>query len=277
MGIFKSVARLLRAIGYLFVGNTDELTEMVMRNNPTAIKAKYDDIINAKTGDIQKFMDAVSELMLNKTQKEQLLEEMGKKLKEKEDIMKGAVAMAQKRSNDLKAKGKNDEEIQQDADYIKALNGHRDASSTATQLRERIAETAVDIEQKAGAIAQYKERLLAFQRDIAKLKDEKSDSVAKLISANQEKKLSDMLSGLSMSGADHDLDQVRRIRDKAVASAQVASDLAGVDAEAVTRQFLNYAKDSQADAEFAALVGLDSATPAEPVGELQEAGAKLPE
>ena len=89
-----------------------------------------------------------------------------------------------------------------------------------------------------------------------KLKSEKHETVAELLTAKEEKEISDMLAGISQDRTHEELQELREIRDSAKATARISREVAGVDAKQSEQEFLDYAAQTTADSEFEALIGL---------------------
>jgi hypothetical protein len=93
-------------------------------------------------------------------------------------------------------------------------------------------------------------------RDLDKIKEEKHDAVADILSATEEKQIADMVNGISNDKTTEELQRLREMRQKASANARVSRELAGMDSKKAESEFLEYAQKSAADDEFDALIGL---------------------
>ena len=94
------------------------------------------------------------------------------------------------------------------------------------------------------------------ERELEKLKEEKHDAVADVLSAREEKQIADMVNGISNDKTAADLQRLREMRQKASASARVSREMAGLDAKRAETEFLEYAQQATSDDEFDALIGL---------------------
>ena len=95
-------------------------------------------------------------------------------------------------------------------------------------------------------------------RDLDKLKEEKHDAVADIMSATEEKQIADMVNGISNDKTNEELHRLRELRQKASANAKISRELAGLDSKKAESEFLEYAQKSTADDEFDALIGLSA-------------------
>ncbi len=110
-------------------------------------------------------------------------------------------------------------------------------------------------------------------RDLDKLKEEKHDAVADILSSAEEKQIADMMTGLSNDRTSEELRELRDLRAKSSANARVSRELAGMDTKRAEAEFMEYAQSTEADDEFDALIGL--AKKETPAATQQE--SKIPE
>ncbi len=253
--IFKALARWITAVGYLLTGQLDS-ARRTLDTNPHVVRAKYDQIIQEKTGRIHQYKQAVAGLIAqqeNKTAKVKALTDEVRKL---EDLKAGALAKAKQRVNALQAEGRSKEAIQLDEDYMKCLSAFNDFSSTLTEKQARIDELESDIADYGNRIKEHKVQLQQLVREIEKIKAESSDAVADIITAKQEKEIADAFSGIAEDGTEKELQRMRELRQELKAEARISTELAGTDTRAQEAEFLEYARKSSANNEFEALVGL---------------------
>jgi hypothetical protein len=111
-------------------------------------------------------------------------------------------------------------------------------------------------------------------RELDKLKEEKHDAVADVLSSAEEKQIADMMTGLAQDRSSEELQKLRDMRQKASANARVSRELAGMDTSRAESEFMEYAQSSVADDEFDQLIGLsqkkESSEPATPDYKLPE-------
>src|SRR3989344_8123166 len=103
--MIRSFFGFIRALMYKFIGDTDEATEYVMRRNPNAIKAKYDDIISRKTNSVNEFLSALAEMKSSVKKRKAELQTVVARLKEYATVKKGAEAVTKRRVAELKSQG----------------------------------------------------------------------------------------------------------------------------------------------------------------------------
>ena len=114
----------------------------------------------------------------------------------------------------------------------------RDDDAVALTLIARRDRLGADVERLTGELAELtaeadgaKHNLVAFQDDIARLRDEKVRMIARLANAHARLRLQETLRGLSPDADIRALDAVRDHVNRLVAEAQVSRDLGDTDLE----------------------------------------------
>ncbi len=257
--MFRAIGRYFTALGYLFTGRIDKARQ-ALETDPNVIRATYDDVVREKKNRIQEFMAAVATLIRQQESKKAEKARLEDELKRHEAVMAGALAMARKRTALLQAQGKTVEEIKADPEVLKHQGAYMDVKSTSEHKRARIEALVAGIARAQEQIDKHKINLERMSREISDLKSEAGDAVARVISAQEEKALADMLSGLSNSDRTGErLASVRDVVSQVEAEARVSSELAGTDAAVTESEYLAHAVESQAADEFSQLLGLSEA------------------
>lgn len=256
--MFRAIGRYFMAFLYLITGRIDRARK-VLESDPHVVAATYDEVIREKRGRIQHYMEAVSTLMAQQEKKKGEVKRLTEESARLDKIMAGALAAAKKRASELQSAGKSQEDIKHDEQYLKHQGAYRDTSTTLAEKKQRIAALEGDIKTYEGQISSHTLQLQGLQRELENLKGEAADSVARIISAKEQKQLSDMLSGLSTDTGSERLAGVRDAVAEAEAGAKISGKLAGTDAKVAEAEYLSYAESSAADDEFASLVGLSAA------------------
>ena len=254
-----AIFRWFKAVGYLLTGRIDA-ARRELDTNPAVIRAKFDEIIRDKTDRIQTYKRAVASLIAQQEKKMAKVKALTGDVRRLEDLKAGALAKAKQMVSRLQKEGVQKAEIQQNADYQKCLAAYNDFSSTVTEKRERITELEGDIGGYGGRIDEHKVQLQQLLRELEKVKSEAADTVAEMITANQEKEINDALAGIATDGTAEELQQLREMRDEVKAEARVSKELAGTDTKAQEAEFLEYARKTAKSDEFDALIGLGEAT-----------------
>ena len=177
-----------------------------------------------------------------------------------ENLKAGALAMAKQAVAKLQGEGKTKEELHADPDYKKCLTAYNDFAATLTEKQDHIKDLEGDIGEYDGSIANHKINLQQLQRDIEKLTSEAADAVADVITAKEERDLSDMLNGISKDGMAKELQDMRDLRHEMRAEARVSREMAGTDSKQQEAQFLEYARSNTASDEFDSLLNMAEGT-----------------
>jgi hypothetical protein len=269
--MFKAVWRYFRAIGYLITGRVDA-ARMALSTNPAVIQATFDHVIAEKRRRIQQYKDAVGAMIAQEEKKQAELRRQTEEIQRLAKLKDGAAAMARKV---VERHGGNIESVKQDAEYQKCQAAFKDFSSTLEEKEARCAELEQDIQTIERSVAGHKVQLESLLREFEKIKQEKHETVADMITAKEEKELSDMIAGISEDRSSQELQEMRELRHRAKATARVSRELAGTDVKRSEEEFLAYAEKSAADTEFDALIGLSQKPEAEKAG--PEDATKIPE
>lgn len=250
--MFRAIARYFRALGYLITGRIDAARN-TLNTNPNVVRATYDHIIEDKKNRIQQYKDAVAGMIAQEEKKSAELKRQTEEVTRLQKLKEGAAAMARKvvdRHNG------NIEAVKNDPEYLKCQAAYKDFSSTLEEKEARCAELEEDIKTLQNSVNGHKTQLQTLLRDLERIGQEKHETVADLITAREERELSDMISGISEDRTSRELEDLRDLRQKARAEARVSREMAGLDTRRQEEEFLQYATKSQTDTEFDKLIGL---------------------
>ena len=249
----NGITRFFKAIWYTLTGRAHEQADRLMEN-PEAVRGAYEDIIKDKQGNIQRYKQAIGQLIALVEQKKGSLKGLTDDIERLEKMKAGAIAKAKSTAADLQQAGTPDEEIKQHPDYVRCVTSYNDFHSTLEEKNARIDELEQDIERAQADIESHKLQITGLHRDLDKIKTEQSEAVADLITAREQEDIADMLSGISMDGTSAELSRMREIREKAKGRSVVAQELAGTDSRAEEEEFLTAARTTSASDEFDSLI-----------------------
>lgn len=243
--------------------------------NPGVMQGEYDKIISAKSGKIKQFEDVLSEIEMNRSTRAQQLEGVTKQIEDRTKVQKGALAAMQK----IAAKyGADKDKCEADTEFVKAKGAYTDCKSTVDQLNQRAHDLEESVKQSQDSFNRNMTLLQNEQRELQKLRTEKGDAVADVMAAKSEQQAADRQRNLASDGTDDRLAALRQVRQKAVASASVASKLSGADVKASEAEFLKDLSKSDSDSELDGLLGFKSAeAPAATTPTVQAAPTQVPE
>ncbi len=250
--MFRAIGRYFRALGYMLVGKIDA-ARMTLSSHPDVVRATYDNVVRDKQQRIRQYKDAVAAMIAQEEKKRAELKRQSEEVARFSKLKEGAAAMARKVVQRL---GGDIEAVKQDPEYLKCQASFKDFTTTLTEKEARIAELEGDIKTLTDSVAGHKVQLQSLLREIEKVKQEKHEAVADMITAKEEKELADMITGISEDRSSQELQELRDLRQKAKASARISREMAGLDTKRAEEEFLEYAATSTSDNEFDALIGL---------------------
>ncbi|GMV94447.1 MAG: hypothetical protein AMXMBFR82_42250 [Candidatus Hydrogenedentota bacterium] len=276
--MFRAIGRWFRAVGYLLTGQIDS-ARRTLDTNPQVVRAKFDDIVREKTRSIHTYKQALSSLIAQREMKMGKISTLTDEVERLERLKAGALAKAKQTVEKMQADGKPMEEIKTNEDYLKCLSAYNDFSSTLEEKQARIAELEGDIEEYGKRVSEHKLQLQELLREVDKLKSEAADTIADLITANEEKEIAETIAGIAKDGTAEELQRLRQLRQEVKAEAKVTKELAGTNTKSQEAEFLEYARKTSASTEFDQLIGLAQSTETAAATKVQEGPDKtaLPE
>lgn len=218
--------------------------------NVHVIGATYDMADDELVGNIENVTRAVGNMIGENEKKVIQIEQLEKECEKLEQAMNGAEGLAKQRVATLKNQGKNKDEIEQDADYIRCRTGYQDAESTLQERRARIQALEDGVESGQKTIGLYQGELQSMTNRLDQLRREKSEHIADVESAKAMESANKMLAGISRSGVNKDLENIRRKRLEVRGRAKAAETLAGTDSKRATEEFVEFAQKQQAASKF---------------------------
>ena len=227
-----------------------------LRMNPGVISANYDRILQEKKARLNQYKDAISAMVAQEETKKQKLKAVNEEIERLQKLRSGAAAKAKQ----IAAKhGHDPEATKNDPDYLRCQTAFQDFTSTLDEKQERAFELEGDLEILVKNVSGHQTQIQSLMRDLDKLKEEKHEAVADVLSAREEEQIADMMTGLSNDRTSEELRELRELRQKAGAKARVSRELAGLDTKRAEADFMEFAQNSEANDEFDALIGLSDA------------------
>ena len=276
--MFRAIGRWFRALGYLLTGQIDSARRS-LDTNPQVVRAKFDDIVREKTRSIHTYKQALSSLVAQREMKVGKISNLTDEVERLERLKSGALAKAKQTVEKMQAEGKSMEEIKTNEDYLKCLSAFNDFSSTLEEKQARITELESDIADYGKRVSEHKIQLQDLLRDVDKLRAEAADTIADLVTSNEEKEIAETIAGIARDGTAEELQRLRQLRQEVKAEASVTKELAGTSTKTQEAEFLEYARKTSASSEFDQLIGLAQSTEAAASSKEQEGPDKtaLPE
>lgn len=273
--------RFFKAIWYTLTGRAHESADRMMEN-PEAARGAFEDIISDKKGNINRYKQAIGQLIALVEQKKSRVKSLTDEVENLEELKAGAIAKAQQTAADLQKEGMAPEEVKQHAEYTRCVTAYQEFNSNLEDKTRQISELENDIEEAQVGIDNHKVQITGLHRDLQQIKEEQSETVADLISAREQEEINDMLSGISMDGTSAELTRMREIREQAKGRSKVAQELAGTDSRAEEQEFLEAARSSSTSDEFDALIfgaqqtDTQTDTETEPAKKTEDSDSELP-
>ncbi len=253
--MFRAIGRYIKAFFYLITGRVDK-SRKELSKNPYVIQATYDNIVEEKKKRIHEYKDAVAAMIAQEEKKMSTIKNLTEETNRLEKLKEGAAAKAKSVVAQLKASGAGMDEIKENEDYKKCLAAFNDFSTTLEEKHRRIEDLEADVKELGNNIGSHKVQLQTLQREIEKLKEEASATVADMITAKEEAEIADMITGISDDKYAKELQDMRDLRQEQKAKARVAREMAGTDAKRLEEEFLDYARSGVSTDEFDQLIGL---------------------
>lgn len=253
--MFSAVGKYVRAVWYFMTFRVNKASE-TLRMNPGVISANYDRIIQEKRARVNQYKDAIGAMVAQEETKKQRLKTLNDEIARLEKLKAGAASKARRIAEQH---GGDASVVHNDPEYIKCQTAFRDFSSTLAEKETHAAELEEDLDQLIKNVSGHQSQIQSLMRDLDKLKEEKHEAVADVLSAKEEQQIADMMTGLSNDRTSEELRELREMRQKARAGARVGRELAGLDTRRAEEEFLDYAQSTEAMDEFDALIGLNSA------------------
>ena len=277
----NGISRFFKSMWYTLTGRAHEAADRMMEN-PEAIRGAYEDIISDKKGNIQRYKQAIGQLIALVERKKSTVKSLTDEVEKLEELKSGAIAKAQQTAADLQAQGMGPEEVKQHAEYVRCVTAYQEFNTNLEDKTGQISGLENDIAEAQAGIDNHKIQITSLHRDLEQIKDEQSEAVADLITAREQEDIADMLSGISMDGTSAELSRMREIREKAKGRSVVAQELAGTDSRSEEQEFLEAARSSSTSDEFDALIfgaqqtDTQTETETEPAKKAEDSDSELP-
>ena len=226
---------------------------------PEAIRARYDEIIRDRTSRLERYKEAVAQLMSQWQQKRDGLEELGREIQNLERVEEDHLAETERLVARLKSEGRGLEQIKADAAYRHALAAYEDLATDLDDKQERFADLERDAEVHLAKIREHETRLEALVRELEEIEDESAEVAADLATVQLEAEIADLRAGITRAGSDQELRKLLRQFRKAKASVRITREAADLDVESRDAEYLEVARKVEAARRFEASVGLGEA------------------
>lgn len=182
--MFQAIGKWLRAVGYMFTFRFEKASE-TLRMNPGVMAANFDRIIRDKRDRINQYKDAIAAMIAQEESKKQRLAALTEEIERLEKLRAGAAAKARKVAE---RHGGDPEATRNDPEYQKCQAAYKDFSSSLAEKQQHADELDRDLQELIKNIEGHKIQIQAQMRELDKLREEKHDTVAAIMSATEESK-----------------------------------------------------------------------------------------
>ncbi len=240
------------------------------RDMPAAIKERYQEIIGEKTERVERYKQAVTQLMTQWQHKTADLERQGREIQALERGSEAKLAEAEHLVDKLKTAGQTLEQIKGDTLYLRCQTAYEGLSADLEEKQERFSELEEDAREHLAKIREHEGRIEALVRELEELEDESEDVASDLATVELEQEIADLRAGISRAGSDEELRQLMRQFRKAKASVRITREAADLDTEDRDAEYLEVARKVEAAKRFEASVGLGEEVEVVPEGPVRE-------
>lgn len=263
----KSVGRLWRGIIRVISFGFIKLAEP-LEKSPEMVGMRYEEVIAEKTKVALKLKNSIGAIMAEEEILRARNEALSGEIEELKEERDGAAALSKQKFEQLVARDMTEDEALRDSELKEWQSAFQDAASTL-EAKEK---NAADLESQADTLKQraddYIIQAQELSREVAKLRAERHEAEADVRLNKQFDSINEALAGISESGADHKLAELRRdvaqVKGRAKASARIAE----VDVTAQRQKLRKAARAKVSSTEFLKAIGAKKAvTPAKPAEE----------
>ena len=230
---------------------------------PETIRARYDRVIRDKSSQVQRYQQAVTELVTLGQQKAARLSELREEVRQLAERERRAMAEAKGEVERQKGLGKTVPEIRADAGYRRRQAAFEERSAELEELQRRSAELEADTEEHLLKVGRHEAQLEVLVDEVEALKAEAAEMVTDMTLTQLEKEILDVRAGITKAGSGAELESLRRQLRKARAVVKVTREATDLEVEDRDERYLEVARRVEAAKRFDDVVGLEEPSLAE--------------
>jgi len=223
---------------------------------PEAIRARYQEIIRDKSSRIDRYKQAVSQIMAQGQHRVNTFEKLAGEMQQLEQSQARRMVEAERRVDSLKAAGKSVEEIHGDVEVRNCRQAYEADSVTLEEMRERFDELEEDVEQHREKLTDHAAQIEALESELQETRDEFAEVADDLTTVQLEQEIVDLQTGITRSEAERELEDLLRQFRKAKASVRITKEAAELDRDNQDSEYLDVARRVSAAEKFEKSVGL---------------------
>lgn len=254
LGFFSELRKYFRVIGYAATGRMSKARE-AWNTNPDVIRATMDEGIGKAKKRIDGMLDAVSEILTIQEGKKAELSRQQEKLILKRKILGAAKLKITMRIKALQAQGVTGDAIKADPEFMSLNATNAKVTSEVADVENTVKQLTNDIAGLQTKVDASRVQLVSMKREVDRKKEKKATLVARAISAEQEVRLNQMLSGLSTNDDSAESEaEVENAVAKMEAKAKLTGMMAGTDTAVQDAELLAFAEQHATTSEFDDLI-----------------------
>jgi len=252
----RFVRGIIRVISFGFIKLAEPLEK-----SPEMIGMRYEEVIADKAKTARGLKNAIGAIMAE----EEIIRSRAKTISNELDELKqdrdGAQAYAKERFEVLIASGMTQEQALQDKELQEYQSAYNDAVSTIEAKEANLTDLGGQADHLKSRADDYVLQAKELSREVAKLRAERHEAEADARLAKEFDSINESIAGISDSGAEHKLVELRRdvaqVKGRAKASARIAE----VDVSAQRAKLRAKAKATVSNVEFLKAIGAKSVAP----------------
>ena len=190
--------RVFKATWYTITVRAREAGNKRLMQNPCAIRDAYEFIITYKQANIQRYKQAMGQLVAIREQKKNSLQRCNGEIDAMKDRITNILENRNKKTDELLETGISEQELPQHTDYIRLNDVYNDLVTTLEEKNGRVARLKRVIQRAEEDIELYKDEIGVLHRSVEKLKSEQTDAVADLITAREIQDIEEMVPSIKV-------------------------------------------------------------------------------
>ena len=180
-----------------FKSPSDLVFQKILIENMNEVRKTYDEIIQDKQDNIQRYKQAIGQLIAIVETKKSSLKGIRDDIDKLEKMKVGVTAKSKVISQELRLEGLSEEDIKLHPDYIRCINSYNDFHVTIEEKTARVTELEQNIERAQADIDDHKNQITELHRDLEKIKTEQSEAIADIITAREQQQIKALLSDIN--------------------------------------------------------------------------------
>jgi phage shock protein A len=150
------------------------------------------------------------------------------------------------------------EDALKDEEFLSYQSAYNDATSTLSAKEENLADLEARVESMQQSVTDYTLQAQELAREVDQLRSERHEAEADARLSKEFDSINESLAGISTSGADHDLVELRRDVAKSRGRAKASAKIAKVDVSTQRAKLREAARSKVSNKEFLKSIGVET-------------------